>query len=162
MHEHRIPGLKPSFSVLVTSSTRDRETDTSGQPLVGLLKEKGYDVAAYDVVDDDADLIRAKVEEFLMKSDALVISGGTGISGRDVTVQAVRSISSKEIGGFAAVFSMLSFNEIGTSAIMSSASAYVVSNKPVFCLPGSPSGARTGVEKIIIPEIDHIIHALNK
>ncbi|HKJ96571.1 MAG TPA: molybdenum cofactor synthesis domain-containing protein, partial [Thermoplasmataceae archaeon] len=144
MHEHRIPGLKPRFAVLVTSTTRSRETDTSGQPLMEFLKGKGYKVSAYDVITDDPDAIKAKARELLEKSDALVISGGTGISASDFTVQAIRGISSREIDGFSNIFSMLSFEEIGTSAIMSSASAFVVSNKPVFCLPGSPSGARMG------------------
>lgn len=162
MHDHRIPGLKPSFSILVASSTRKKETDTSGQLLTELIMERGYGVISYEVVTDDPELIKGKVMEFLETSDAVIISGGTGISSRDFTVQAVRSISSKEIAGFSTVFSMVSFDEIGPSAIMSSASAFVVSGKPVFCLPGSPSGAKTGVEKIILPEIDHIIHELNR
>lgn len=162
MHEHRIPGFKPRFSVLVASSSRKKSTDTSGQPLVDFLRGRGYEVAGYDVVTDDPETIKSRVKDFLENSDAVIISGGTGISSRDFTVQAVRSIASKEITGFSTVFSMISYEEIGTSAIMSSASAFVVSNKPVFCLPGSPSGAMTGVEKIILPEIDHMVHELSK
>lgn len=162
MHEHRIPGLMPKFSILVASSSRNIETDTAGGPLIEFLQSRKYEVTGYDVVNDDPDMIREKAEELLKKSEVLVISGGTGISGRDFTVHAIRSISSKEITGFSTVFSMLSYEEIGTSAIMSGATAFVVGNKPVFCLPGSPSGTMMGVERIILPEIDHIIHELNK
>lgn len=162
MHEHRMPGFKPSFSVLVASSTRTKEDDTSGGPVIELLRSKGYGVAGYEVINDDASLIAEKTKKLLEESDALIISGGTGISKRDFTIDAVRSVSRKEIKGFSSVFSLLSFQEIGTSAIMSSASAFVVDGKPVFCLPGSPSGLMMGVVKIILPEIDHIIHELQK
>lgn len=162
MHDHRIPGLKVRFSVLVASSTRTRDNDSSGGPLVSLLKEKGYEVSGYDVVNDDSEQIRKRSLELLSDSDVLVISGGTGLSSRDYTVDAIRSISSRELRGFAAVFSILSFHEIGASAIMSNSTAFIVDNKPVFCLPGSPSGSMTGLEKIIIPEIDHVIHELRK
>lgn len=162
MHEHRIPGLKPKFSLLVTSSTRSKETDTAGRPIIELLRRSGYEVTGYKVVNDDREVISTAVEELISESDALIISGGTGISGRDYTVDTVKKMSDKEIRGFATVFAMLSFQEIGSTAIMSSASAYVVKNRPVFCLPGSPAGLRMGVEKIVLPEIDHIIHELNK
>lgn len=162
MHEHRIPGIRPKFSLLVASSTRSKDTDTAGRPVMELLRKEGYEVAGYRVVNDDMEAISEAVIELISMSEALVISGGTGISGRDLTVDAVKKMSEKEIRGFATVFTMLSYGEIGTSAIMSSASAYVVKNKPVFCLPGSPAGLRMGVEKIILPEIDHIMHELAK
>ncbi len=162
MHEHRIPNFLPVFSILVASSSRTKEDDTSGGKLLELLKEKGYGVSSYNVVKDDSELIKSSALEMLQDSDALIISGGTGMSKRDFTIQAIRSISSKEMTGFAHVFSILSFQEIGTPAIMSNATAFVVRDKPVFCLPGSPSGAMAGLEKIILREIDHVVHELNK
>lgn len=162
MHDHRIPGLKPVFSVLVASSTRSKGNDASGEAIITILESEGYSVSGYEVVTDEVEAIKKKAEELLSSSDALVISGGTGISDRDVTIPSIREMSSKEISGFAHIFSMMSFQEIGTSAIMSSSSAFVVGKKPVFCLPGSPDGARLGVEKVILPEIDHVVHELNK
>lgn len=162
MHEHRIPGLKPVFSILVASSTRSKGNDSSGDAIRTILESEGYEVSGYDVVTDDTDAIKKRAEELLSASDALIISGGTGISARDVTIHSIRDAASKEIPGFAHVFSLMSFQEIGTSAIMSGSSAFVVGKKPVFCLPGSPAGARLGVEKIILPEIDHIVYELNK
>ncbi len=162
MHEHRMPGFRPVFSVLVASSTRKKGDDDSGSSIIEVLKNNGNSVSGYEVVTDDVETIRESVKRLLGKSDALVISGGTGLSARDFTIEAVRGIATKEITGFSHVFAMISYHEIGTSAIMSNASAFVVDSKPVFCLPGSPSGARTGVEKLILPEIDHIVHELNK
>lgn len=162
MHEHRMPSLKPKYSVLVVSSTKTKETDTSGKEIIKFLESEDLEVVNYGISDDDANEIKGKVTDFLTNSDAVIISGGTGISSRDVTIEAVRSISEKEIHGFSTIFSLLSFNEIGVSAIMSGSSAYVVGGKPVFCLPGSPKGALLGTKEIVVKEIDHIIHELNK
>jgi molybdenum cofactor biosynthesis protein B len=91
-----------------------------------------------------------------------VISGGTGLTKNDVTIEAISSISEFEITAFSTIFSLLSYEEIGTSAIMSRSSAFVVDRKPVFCLPGSPKAAELGVKKIVLEQIDHIHHELNR
>lgn len=162
MHDHRIPSLNPKYSVLVVSSTKTEDTDTSGRAIINFLESENKQVVNYGISDDDIAEIRSKVREFLAGSDAVITSGGTGISSRDVTIEAVRGISTREIPGFSAVFSFLSYNEIGVSAIMSGSSAFVVDGKPVFCLPGSPKGALLGTREIVVKELDHIIHELNK
>ncbi|MEM3675915.1 MAG: molybdopterin-binding protein, partial [Thermoplasmataceae archaeon] len=117
-------------------------------------------VLHYAVVKDSIEEIQSTVKAFLSDSDCVIISGGTGITRNDVTVDAVRKIADFEITGFSVVFTIKSFNEVGTSALLSRATAFAVGRKPVFCLPGSPRAAVMGTEEIIIPEIDHIIHEL--
>lgn len=162
MHEHRIEGFRAKFGVMVCSSTRDEKSDEAGSRIISLLKDAGHELSRYEVVKDDQDAIRRNVEEFLRESDALIISGGTGITKHDVTIEAVSSIAEYEMSGFGHIFAILSYEEIQTSAVLSRASAFVVSRKPVFCLPGSPAGAETGVSKIILKQIDHIYHELNR
>lgn len=162
MHEHRIEGFKARFGVLVCSSTRDRKTDEAGSRIMVLLKDRGHEVTRYEVVKDDVAAIQRNVKEFLDGADAVVISGGTGITSHDVTVEAVSSMAQYEMKGFAHVFALLSYNDIGSSAVLSRASAWIVDRKPVFCLPGSPKGAELGISGIILEQIDHIHHELNR
>lgn len=162
MHEHRIKDFSARFGVLVCSSTRDVKSDEAGSKIISLLKQEGHQISRYEVVKDDADAIRRNVVEFLQDSDALIISGGTGITRHDVTVEAVSGMAEYELKGFGHIFALLSFQDIGTSSILSRASAFIVLRKPVFCLPGSPKGAELGVSKIILKEIDHIHHELNR
>ncbi len=162
MHEHRIENFKARFGVLVCSSTRDTKSDEAGSSIIALLKQRGHEISRYEVVRDDIDTIRRNVVEFIQESDALIISGGTGITKHDVTIEAVSSLAEYEMKGFSHVFALLSYQEIGSSASLSRASAFVVLRKPVFCLPGSPKGAEMGVRQIILKEIDHIHHELNR
>lgn len=158
MNEHRIKDLRINFSVLVCSSTRTKDNDTSGTEIISLLEKAGHNIAFYEVIPDDPELIRKTTLRGIEAGDALIISGGTGITSHDVTVEAVREIADKEIRGFGITFTILSYQQIGTSAMMSGSTAFLVRKKPVFCLPGSPSGASLGVSGIILKEIDHIIH----
>lgn len=158
MNEHRIKNLRINFSVIVCSSTRNKDNDASGAEIRNLLQNAGHAVTFYEVIPDNIDLIMETSLKALELSEALIISGGTGITSHDVTVEALRKISSKEIRGFGITFTMMSYQQIGTSAIMSGSTAFLVGRKPVFCLPGSPSGAALGVEGIILKEIDHIMH----
>lgn len=162
MHEHRIENFTAKFGVLVCSSTRDEKTDEAGSRILSLLKDKGHKISHYEVVKDDPETVRRTVSEFLADSDAVIISGGTGITAHDITVDTVSEMADYEMSGFGHLFSILSYREIGTSAIMSRASAFIVSRKPVFCLPGSPAGAELGVRDIILEQIDHIHHELER
>ena len=162
MHEHRIKDFKGRFGILICSSTRDTKSDEAGARIISILKESGHEITNYEVIRDDPDIIKRNVREYTMNSDAVIVSGGTGITEHDVTIQAVSSMAEFEMSGFAHVFSMLSFQEIGTNAVLSRASAFVVNRKPVFCLPGSPAAAEMGVKKIILEQIDHIHHELNR
>lgn len=160
--EHRIPDYSARFAVITCSSTRRPENDESGKAIISAVTSAGHTVPVYMVVDDDIAEIQSAVRESLQKCDAVIITGGTGITSRDVTPQAVSSIAEYEMTGFGHLFSQISFREIGPSAVMSRSTAYIVGRKPVFCLPGSPGGSLLGVKEIILRQIDHIIHELRR
>lgn len=162
MHQHETKDFTGKFGVITCSSTRTQEDDDSGKTIMDLLENSGHEVVSYEVIRDDEKLIRKTVLDFLEDCDAVVISGGTGLTKHDVTVQAVSSISEYEMTGFSHLFAMLSFQEIGSNAALSRATAFVVERKPVFCLPGSPAGASLGVSRIILEQISHIHHELNR
>lgn len=161
-HDHRIKDFHANFSIITCSSTRTKENDDSGRSIVEAVTKAGHIVLNYHVINDDLNVIRKTVEMLIERSDAIIITGGTGITSRDVTIEAVSSIAEYEMTGFSSVFSIISFREIGTSAIMSRATAFIVKRKPVFCLPGSVSGALLAVESIILQQIDHIHHELQR
>ena len=162
MHEHHLKGLKVKFSLLVASSTRTALNDDSGRAMKEIVERYNHEVVNYQVVPDSEASIQEAVMSFLKDSDCVVISGGTGITRNDVTVEAVRNISDFEISGFNIIFMIKSYQQVGTASMLSRASAFSVGRKPVFCLPGSPRAAVMGLEEIIIPEIDHVIHELGR
>jgi molybdenum cofactor biosynthesis protein B len=161
-HDHRISGFIASFHVITCSSTRTMDNDDSGRGIVNAIREKGHRVSGYQIVDDNVDDIKRAVMAGLESSDAVIITGGTGITSRDVTIEAVRSIADFEMTGFSHVFALISFQRIGASAIMSRSTAFIVGRKPVFCLPGSPAGSMLAVSELILDQIDHIHHELGR
>ncbi len=162
MISHKSHHYDLRFSIITCSSTRTKDDDDSGKTLLEFLEKLNIPVTEYMVVRDNISDITAAVRKCLENSDAVVLTGGTGISKYDVTVHAVSAIAQKEIGGFSVQFQILSQKEVGSSAMLSSSSAFVVEGKPVFCLPGSPGGALLGLRDLIIPEIDHIKYELSK
>lgn len=161
-HSHNSTDLIPDFGVLTCSSTRSKEEDDSGKIIISLLKQSGYSIKAYDVVKDDFDGISAKVVEMSSSCDIIIVNGGTGITRYDVTIEAVRSISDKELTGFAIQFQVLSMQEMQSASMLSRASGFIVNRKAVFCLPGSKDAVSLGMNKLIIPEIAHIMHELRR
>lgn len=148
-----------SCAVLTISNSRSQENDESGKLIIKALKEKGHNVVAYAIVKNDTDAIRSKLNELLANGSLQVIitSGGTGVSHLDVTVETVSPILEKKLDGFGELFRFLSYQEIGTASIMSRALAGVARNKAILCLPGSVAAARLAMDKIILPEMGHII-----
>ena len=161
-HTHNSVGIVPIFGVLTCSSTRSKEEDDSGKIIVSLLKESGYNVKDYNVVKDDFDGISAKIRDMSCSCDIIIVNGGTGITKYDVTIEAVRSISEKELTGFAIQFQVLSMQEMQSASMLSRASGFIVNRNAVFCLPGSKDAVSLGMKKLIIPEIAHIIHELRR
>jgi molybdopterin adenylyltransferase len=139
------------IAVLTISDTRVLADDKSGQTLVDRIAGAGHILAGRDIVKDDVRAIRARVRKFIKQKDVDVVitTGGTGLTGRDVTVEAMRPIFDKEIDGFSTVFHMISFAKIGTSTIQSRACAGVIDGVYVFCLPGSPGACRDGWDSIL-------------
>ncbi len=162
MHDHVSSGSIPIFSILTCSNTRLPENDESGKVLHDILKNSGVEVADKRIVKDDFDEITSAVRKMIEKCDILVITGGTGITKYDVTIEAVRSLSQKEMTGFMVQFQQLSYKDVGTAAMLSGASGFIVQRKAVFCLPGSPGAAALGLKELILPEARHIIHELRR
>jgi molybdenum cofactor biosynthesis protein B len=143
--------------VLTVSDTRTPETDKSGDTLAERITGAGHVLADRDIVADDVALIRARMGKWLEASDvdAVISTGGTGLTGRDVTIEAMRGLFDKEIEGFGTLFHMLSFPKIGTSTVQSRATAGVARGKYIFCLPGSPGACKDGWDMILKPQLDY-------
>jgi cyclic pyranopterin phosphate synthase len=147
------------IAIITVSTSRTLKTDESGKIIAELAKSAGHTIATYTVVKDEKKQIEAAVRRALKTdSEGLIINGGTGISPTDITIEAVRPLFEKEIAGFGTVFLNLSFAEIGSSCVTSRCSAGIISGKPVFCIPGSPAACRLAMEKIILPELGHILY----
>lgn len=154
-----------SIAILTVSDTRDLKTDESGQLIQKLAQEKDLIIAAYEIVKDDAEEIRKTVSLLLGHEDvdAVITTGGTGIAKRDVTFEAVTPLFEKELPGFGELFRFLSYTEdIGSKALLSRAAAGTSAHKALFVLPGSRGAVRLAMEKLILPEIRHIIFELTK
>ena len=151
-------------AVVTISDTRTREDDTGGDTVQEFLEAAGHEVVEREIVRDDAPRIRTVLVGLLAKPDvdAVVTSGGTGISGRDTTYEVVERMIEKKLDGFGEVFRMLSYEEIGSAAIMSRAVAGAVGTKFVASLPGSRNAVRLAMEKLLVPEIAHVVFELRK
>jgi molybdopterin adenylyltransferase len=160
-HHHR-QGAHAHLRVAVftASDTRTPQTDESGRLIKEMLERAGHSVASYEVVPDTPERIRQAATENLAAVDALIFTGGTGIAPRDSTIEALRPMLSKELEGFGELFRMLSFQEIGSAAMMSRALAGVSHGKILVALPGSPAACRLAMEKLLIPELGHMHHLL--
>lgn len=150
--------FKPlNIAVMTVSDTRTEETDKSGNTLVKLLTEAGHALADKQIVPDDVYRIRALVSQWIADStiNAVITTGGTGITGRDTTPEAVAALFDKQIDGFGELFRAVSYEEINTSTIQSRAVAGVANATFIFCLPGSTGACRTGWGKIISHQLDY-------
>lgn len=149
-------GVAVAVAVLTVSDTRTAETDTSGDLIVERLLLAGHRLADRKLCKDDYETIRSIIAGWTADPNVefVIVTGGTGVTQRDVTPDAVRSLYTKPIPGFGELFRWLSFSEIGTSTIQSRADAGVCGDTIVFLLPGSTGACRLGVEKIILPQLD--------
>lgn len=143
--------------VLTVSDTRTLETDTSGQVAVDRLTGAGHVVARRRIVRDEVEAIRGALREWIDDDgvEVIVATGGTGVTPRDVTPEALAPLVTKPIPGFGELFRWLSFSEIGTSTIQSRAEAALCRTTYVFLLPGSPGAVRTAFDKILLSQLDH-------
>jgi len=165
VHKHRESAPETvRVAILTISDTRTPETDTGGDIAEELLKDAGQDVVERRIVRDEVAGIRNDLVDLLARSDvdAVVTTGGTGISARDTTYEVVERMIEKQLDGFGEIFRMLSYEEIGAAAIMSRALAGSVGSKFVASLPGSRNAVRLAVEKLLVPELAHIVFELRK
>jgi molybdenum cofactor biosynthesis protein B len=157
-HKEKSP-RSVTCAVLTISDSRTEQDDESGKLLKEMLSQNGHRVLAYAVLKNDADSIKRKIEELLKLPDLQVIitSGGTGISHRDITIETMLPVLEKKVDGFGELFRFLSHQEIGTGSIMSRAMAGVARGKVIICLPGSLGAVTLALDKIILPEIGHMV-----
>ena len=164
-HEHKADAPKSIGCMVITcSDTRTADTDTSGSRIMHMLKDSGHTVVAYHLVKDEPAKIRAKIKAAVAnkKIQAIIINGGTGISRRDSTFEAVDGMLEKRLDGFGEVFRYLTYQEIGSPAIMSRATAGIIKGRVLFSTPGSENAVRLAMEKLILPELGHLVKELTK
>ncbi|MDD1671270.1 MAG: MogA/MoaB family molybdenum cofactor biosynthesis protein [Methanomicrobiales archaeon] len=144
-------------AVITVSSSRTPETDESGQAIRALLEEAGIEVSYYALVPDRIEHIRTALVLGMDHARCIILTGGTGLTPDDCTIEAVRPFLEKELEGFGEIFRSLSHREIGTAAMLSRALAGISQGRAVFCLPGSVRAVTLGTRELILPEIRHIL-----
>ncbi len=160
VHRHRAAApASVACAVITVSDTRTLEDDTGGALLVSLLEGGGHRVVSRAIVRDDVDAIRAATTDALDTAGcrAVLLTGGTGVAPRAVTPEAVRPLLDRELPGFGELFRLLSYREIGAAAMVSRALAGVCGDQAIFALPGSRGAIRTALEKLVLPELGHLV-----
>ena len=154
--DERLPFIAVRIAALTISDTRDAESDSSGDLLAIRIAEAGHEVAARAIVKDNIEQIQNQILAWVNSGevDAIVTTGGTGLTGRDVTPQAVAPLLDKVMDGFAVVFHLVSYQSVGLSTLQSRALAGLIKGVFVFCLPGSPGAVRDGWDKVIRWQLD--------
>lgn len=153
--------LKFNFAFLTISDSRNKYDDLTGIKAKELIEKEiqRHKVISHEIVKDDKKQIIEKINDYLDNSniDVIITSGGTGITNKDITIETIRPLFEKELISFNVLFTNLSYDNIGSSAMLSRATAGIVKNKVIFCLPGSPRAVKLAIEKLILPEIGHIM-----
>ena len=163
--EHKATAPKSVGCYVITvSDTRTEDTDTAGQAIVDLLTAAGHRAIGRTIVKDDSDLVRDTIGRQVANPDVQVIitTGGTGITSRDNTFEAVTGLLWKRLDGFGELFRMLSYEQIGAAAMMSRAVAGLIAGRVVVSLPGSEAAVRLALEKLLIPELGHLVREASR
>lgn len=164
-NQHRAEApVSVGVAVLTISDTRTPEDDSSGQLIREHLGFRGHRILAYRIVPDEPAAILNTLQSWLSDPEiqAIIVSGGTGIAGRDVTYGTISNLIQKPMPGFGELFRMLSWEEVGAASMLSRAIAGVCEHTVVFSIPGSVNAARLAMEKLIGPELGHVVHEINK
>ena len=145
-----------NIAIITISDTRTKENDTSGDTLEGRITKAGHQMIKRIIIPDDINKIKDTIEKLSSEKeiDCIITTGGTGLTGRDTTPEAIKDLASKHIDGFGELFRQVSFNKIGTSAIQSRAVAALVNTTYVFCLPGSTGACKDGWDEILQYQLD--------
>ncbi len=162
-HRQQAPASVRCF-VLTVSDTRTPDTDTSGQAIVDRLTASGHTIAGRTLVKDDPAQVRAVVGSQLVNADvdAIITTGGTGITSRDTTYEAIDALLDKRLDGFGELFRMLSYEDIGPAAMMSRATAGLARGRIVIALPGSEAAVRLALDRLVLPELGHMVQQARK
>jgi molybdenum cofactor biosynthesis protein B len=162
MNQKHIGPIQISAAIITVSSTRTKKNDISGKTICEIFKNAGIPILHYAIVQDNIESIRAEIYHALIKSNCIVINGGTGLTFDDCTIEAVMPILDKKIDGFGELFRLKSYLKIGTSSMLSRALAGICHRKAIFCIPGSTPAATLATKELIVPEIAHILLHANK
>lgn len=163
--EHKARGPSSlGCAVITCSDTRTPETDKSGELIKEMLQKRGHRVEAYEVIKDEPTEVRRLVQTYSQHEQvaAIIINGGTGISYRDTTFEAVDGLLEKRLTGFGELFRYLSYRDIGSAAMLSRATAGLYKGKVIFSIPGSSGAVRLAMEQLILPELPHIVGEISK
>jgi molybdenum cofactor biosynthesis protein B len=162
-HKRQAPASVRCFVVTV-SDTRTADNDTGGRAIVDLLTSAGHHVAGKVIVNDDASFVRGTIERQLASRDidVIITTGGTGISSRDTTFEVVEALLQKRLDGFGELFRMISYETIGSAAMMSRAIAGLTAGHIVVALPGSEAAVRLAMERLVLPELGHLVQQARK
>ncbi len=161
--EHKLKAPQSVICAIVTvSNSRDTVSDKSGSLIKKILEKNSHIVIDYSIVKDNEKLIYEKINEIQKNSDidVIITNGGTGVGATDVTIDAIKPLFDKELTGFSNLFSTLSYEDIGSAAFLSRATAGIASKTIIFCLPGSPKAVELAMNKLILSEIGHIVKHL--
>ncbi|MBD7985246.1 molybdenum cofactor biosynthesis protein MoaB [Sporosarcina sp. Sa2YVA2] len=153
------------IGVLTVSDTRNKASDKSGATIIRMAESAGHRIGEYQVCTDDPAEIMTFLADYMRHDDiqAIIITGGSGISKRDQTIETVAPLFNKKLDGFGELFRFLSYTEdVGSKALLSRATAGIIGEKAVFALPGSSKAVELAMDKLIIPELHHIIHEITK
>ncbi len=160
VHDHRQRAPRAiRIGVLTVSDTRSVADDESGALIRDLALGAGHTVVEHRVLPDDPDAVRSLLQRWAgdARFEAILVCGGTGISGRDATFEAISAILDRRLEGFGELFRSLSFQQIGAAAMLSRAVGGILAGRPIFSMPGSPSAVRLAMEKLILPELGHVV-----
>lgn len=152
-----------SFAVITVSDSRHEAEDESGKLIRERVQEAGHRLVGYQVLKNDLVAIQREISHLVeAKVGCIITSGGTGVGRRDVTIEGVAPLLDKSLEGFGEIFRYLSFQEVGSAALMSRAMAGTSRGTLIFCLPGSPKAVKLALERLILPELKHLIRELQR
>ena len=162
MKQEHLQPVIVTVGIITVSSSRTSETDTSGLTISEIMKKSGFSVTHYRIVPDRIDAIRAGLEQAKAHANCIIINGGTGLTHDDCTIEAVAPLLEKTIDGFGELFRMLSFQEIGSAAMLSRACAGLAKGKVIISLPGSENAVRLAMTKLVLPELGHLVREASR
>ncbi len=162
MDPSHIQKISVQTIILVISTSRTEKEDTAGKAIQSLFQESSIPVIRIEVIPDSIEKIQDGLRKALVEANCIILTGGTGITHDDCTIEAVEPLLEKKLDGFGELFRMKSFAEVGTRTLLSRAVGGIIDGKAVFCIPGSKNAAELATREIIIPEIYHILTHANR
>jgi molybdenum cofactor biosynthesis protein B len=162
-HRRTARTLSATCAIITCSDSRTEETDSSGQLIKSELLAAGHEILHYQIVPDDVEIVRSLIQRRVSESvDVILLNGGTGIARRDVTFDVVELLLEKTLPGFGEIFRMLSYDEVGAASMLSRATAGIIGGTIVFSMPGSTNAVQLAMQKLIIPELKHLVWELTR